>query len=440
MKKLYTFVFIIFVSVILNIIFYNSNIIDVSTGEKLNNIVLQWPVFRLLIEPFYAFAYYILTMERSGYVFALASWLSWLVLFSILFCRYNNLKLKNTIIVSCFSFFFFVSLCCSVVMLPVIGPKITNIHGYKIVDVHSHTISSRDNISSMLSSMKFHKEHGFTDYFVTEHDNTKGYKTIPFESAKKHIFPGIQIRTKEGVSILLLSNIPFRYEDFKEKSIKEMIDLAHSKNMLVVMPHWWKWHRPDLQQLVDWGIDGFEIYNCGYRYISDQTRQELIDICNKNNLPMFGTTDWHGLGYMMNVWTIIQAKDNKNVFELMKEKPKTKIIVHDVKGNQSALRYIFEPFYFIYIYVTTTQLKYVLSFYMIIFILIGLLYKINIVRIVRISSLLLACFFSFCILHFVYFLNYSFYSNVMIPETIIPTAASLVLIWLVIWGFCDKNI
>jgi hypothetical protein len=219
-----------------------------------------------------------------------------------------------------------------------------------------------------------------------------------------------------------------------------MIDLAHSKNMLVVMPHWWKWHRPDLQQLVDWGIDGFEIYNCGYRYISDQTRQELIDICNKNNLPMFGTTDWHGLGYMMNVWTIIQAKDNKNVFELMKEKPKTKIIVHDVKGNQSALRYIFEPFYFIYIYVTTTQLKYVLSFYMIIFILIGLLYKINIVRIVRISSLLFACFFSFCILHFVYFLNYSFYSNVMIPETIIPTTASLVLIWLIIWGSCDKNI
>ncbi|MBQ4178634.1 MAG: hypothetical protein II598_02695 [Elusimicrobia bacterium] len=440
MKKLYTFVFIIFVSVILNIIFYNSNIIDVSTGEKLSNIVLQWPVFRLLIEPFYAFAYYILTMERSGYVFALASWLSWLVLFSILFCRYNNLKLKNTIIVSCFSFFFFVSLCCSVVMLPVIGPKITNIHGYKIVDVHSHTISSRDNISSMLSSMKFHKEHGFTDYFVTEHDNTKGYKTIPFESAKKHIFPGIQIRTKEGVSILLLSNIPFRYEDFKEKSIKDMIDLAHSKSMLVVMPHWWKWHRPDLQQLVDWGIDGFEIYNCGYRYISDQTRQELIDICNKNNLPMFGTTDWHGLGYMMNVWTIIQAKDNKNVFELMKEKPKTKIIVHDVKGNQSALRYIFEPFYFIYIYVTTTQLKYVLSFYMIIFILIGLLYKVPVIRTVRIVSLLLACFFSTCLLHFVCLLRYSFYNNVMIPETIIPTVLSLIFIWLIIWGFCDKNI
>ncbi len=440
MKKLYTFVSIIFISVILNIIFYNSNIIDISTGEKLNNIILQWPVFRLLIEPFYAFAYYILTMERSGYIFAMVSWLSWLVLLSILFCKYNNLKLKNTIIVSCFSFFFFISLCCSVIMLPVIGPRITNIRDYKIVDVHSHTISSRDNISTMLSSINFHKKHGFTDFFVTEHDNTNGYKTIPYDIGTAHIFPGIQIRTKEGVSILLLSNNYFRYEDFRGKSIKEMIDLAHSKDMMVVMPHWWKWHRPDLQQLVDWGIDGFEIYNCGYRYITDQTRQELINICNENNLPMFGTTDWHGLGYMTNVWTLIKDKDNKNVFELMKEKPKTKIIVHNVKGDQSKLRYVFEPFYFMYLYVTTTPLKYVLGFYMFIFILVGLLYKKNVIRIIRIVSLSLTCFFSGCILYFVCFLNYSFYNNVMIPETIIPTAASLVLIWFIIWGFCDKNI
>ncbi len=440
MKKIYFLVSIIIVSVILNIFFYTSNIIDISTGEQLNNVILQWPIFRLFIEPFYAFAYYILTMERSGYVFAFVSWLSWLILITVLICRYKSFKLKNTIIFCCFSFFLFISLCCCVIILPVIGPKITNIDGYKVIDIHSHTISSRDNISSVSSSINFHKKHGFTDFFITEHDNTNGYKTIPDSIGTEHIFPGIQIRTKEGVSVLLLSQEEFEYEDFQDKSIEELIDLAHFRDMLVVMPHWWKWYRPDLQQLIDWEIDGFEIYNCGYRYISDQTRQELIDICNKNNLPMFGTTDWHGLGYMMNVWTIIQAKDNKNVFELMKEKPKTKIIVHDVKGNQSALRYIFEPFYFIYIYVTTTQLKYVLSFYMIIFILIGLLYKINIVRIVRISSLLLACFFSFCILHFVYFLNYSFYSNVMIPETIIPTAASLVLIWLVIWGFCDKNI
>ena len=240
--------------------------------------------------------------------------------------------------------------------------------------------------------------------------------------------------------MLLLSQKRFKYGDFRDKTIKEMIDLAHSKGMMVVMPHWWKWHRPDLQQLVDWGIDGFEIYNCGYRYISDQTRQQLINICNENNLPMFGTTDWHGLGYMTNVWTIIKEKDDKNVFELIKEKNKTKIVVHDVKGSQSIMRYVFEPFYFLYNYTTDTPLKYVLSFYVFIFIVIALLYNVPIMRIVRIISLFASMFFSMCVFYFTYALQYNFYENVMIPETILPTAISLVVIWLIIWGFCDKDI
>jgi len=440
MKKIYTIISVIIVSIILNIYFYSSNIIDISTGDKLSNISLQWPIFRLFIEPFYAFAYYILTMERTGYVFALISWLLWIIIVTLLVCKYKKVDLKNTIISCCFYFFFFVSVTCSVIILPVIGPKIVGVQGYKILDTHSHTISSRDNISSMESSIKFHKKHGFTDFFVTEHDNTNGYKTIPGNIGINNIFPGIQIRTTNGQSILLLSQYYFKYEDFKGKSIKEMINLAHLRGMLVVMPHWWKWHEPELQQLVNWGIDGFEIYNCGYRYINEETRQKLIDICNKNNLLMVGTTDWHGLGYMTNVWTLIEEKNGKNVFELMKEKPKTKIVVHDVKGNQSVVRYIFEPFYFLYNYVTTTPLKYVLSFYMFILVLIGLLLKVPNKKIIRITSLILAGFFSVCIFYFVSILQYSFYLNVMIPETILPTAASLLLIWITIWSFCDKDI
>ena len=272
-KKIYSLFSIIIGSIVLNICLYSSNIIDVSTGEKINNISLQWPTIRLFIEPFYAFAYYILTMERSGYVFALISWLLWLVFITILLCKYNKINLKNSIVYSCFSFFFFISLCCSVIILPVIGPKITNVEGYKVLDAHSHTISSRDNISTIASSVNFHKKHGFTDFFITEHDNTNGYKTIPYNIETKHIFPGIQIRTTDGQSILLLSQYCFKYEDFKDRSIKEMISLAHAKDMLVIMPHWWKWKKPNLRQLVDWQIDGFEIYNCGYRYISNETRQ-----------------------------------------------------------------------------------------------------------------------------------------------------------------------
>ena len=110
----------------------------------------------------------------------------------------------------------------------------------------------------------------------------RGFFLFPSDERRNHVFPGIQIRTTEGISVLLLSSKFFRYEDFAKNSLKDLINLAHKNDMLVIMPHWWKWHRPALQEVVDSGIDGFEIYNCGYRYISDSTRKEIIDICKKN--------------------------------------------------------------------------------------------------------------------------------------------------------------
>ena len=144
MKKIYSFIFLILVCVVLNIIFYGSCIVDISNGITINNIILQWPIYRFFIEPFYAFAYYVLTMETTGYIYAFVSWLFWIVLFSILFCKYKNLKLKSTIIFCFSAIFFFCSLCAAVIILPISGPKIIVPDGYKIADIHFNTISAKD--------------------------------------------------------------------------------------------------------------------------------------------------------------------------------------------------------------------------------------------------------------------------------------------------------
>jgi hypothetical protein len=324
--------------------------------------------------------------------------------------------------------------------LPVIGPKLSVPDDYKVVDAHSHTIASKDNISTVLSSINYHKKHGFTDFFITEHDNTNGFYSIPCDVDDSNIFPGIQIRTTEGVSVLLLSKYQFRYRDYMDKSIKEMIDLAHSEGMLVVMPHWWKWKKPPLQELVDMGIDGFEIYNCGYRYIKEETRKEIIDICKKNNLLMLGSTDWHGLGYMANVWTVVKKNGDKNIFELLESRPEMRVIVHDVKGTQSPIRYIFEPFFAFYYYIVNTELKYVLNFYMIMSIILLFFIKTRFSEIVRYSSLFLSLFFSIVLFYFSYILSFNLMTNVIIPETILPTTIGLTVVWIVIWSLSDKNI
>jgi hypothetical protein len=440
MKKVYILISTLFISFLINYFFYTSNLIDIVTGQTVNSFHLQWPLLRLFIEPFYAFAYHILTMERSGYIFALISWLIWTIIFAIIFAKVKKLNRKATIFFPIFSMFLVSSIISLVIFLPVQGPKIIPAsNNYVIFDPHSHTISSRDAISNIYSSMNFHFYQGYTDFFITEHDTTRGFFLFPSGPNRNHVFHGIQIRTTEGISVLLLSPKFFRYEDFAKNSLKDLINLAHKNDMLVIMPHWWKWHRPDLNEVVSCGIDGFEIYNCGYRYITDSTRQELIDTCKKNNLIMLGSTDWHGYGYMTNVWSVIKNDGNKNLFELLKAKPQVQVIVHDVRGNQSIIRYIFEPFYAFIHYLTYTKVKYILSFYMIISFLLVFLSFFKFKTIVRFVSLLFALFFD-CALF--YFAN-SFTANthsVILPETIIPTLIGFVFVWLILWGTSGKNL
>lgn len=440
MKKIYGYICLILISVILNSFLYSQNLINVATDAPVSDVFLQWPVLRLFIEPFYAFSYYILTLERSGYVFALSSWLFWITAFVIVFSKYKKIEIKKIILYCVFSVFFLVSVICGIIILPVIGPKLTVPADYKVFDVHSHTIASRDNISTVLSSINYHKGHGFTDFFITEHDNTKGFSSIPYDVNIDNIFPGIQIRTSDGISILLLSAHQFKYRDFQDKSIAEMVQTAHKQQMLAVVPHWWKWNRPPLEDLVKMGVDGFEIYNCGYRYISRQTRQKIIDVCRQNNLMIFGTTDWHGLGYMTNVWTLTKKDGAKTLFELLSSRPENYVIAHDVKGSQSALRYAFEPFSAFYYYIINTELKYILSFYMLISAALLVLIKVKFDKIIRYVSLLFSLFFSVALFYFSYILSANLITNEIIPDSIFPAAISLVVIWFIIWGLSDKNI
>lgn len=439
MKKVYLFVLLILISVTANVLFYSPNIVDLVTGEKLSNIVLQWPVWRLFIEPFYALSYYIMGMDSGSYWFAGISWLLWIILFAFLFAKSKKENLKNTAIYCAFFVFFFVSVVCMVISLPIIGGKITNVEGYKVVDVHSHTIESRDSISTVMSSIAYHNMQGFTDFFITDHDNTKSYNNIPADIGTEHIFPGVQIKTREGQTLILLSQYKFRYEDFRDMSTKELIKFAHSEGMLVIAPYWWEYNFTEPEQLVKWGIDGFEIYNYRHLNVSKEYRQRLIELCKTNKLLMFGSTDWHGMGYMTNVWTLVERTSNTNIFNLLSKKPETKIVVHKTKNSTSFIRYIFEPFYFLLSYSVDTPLKYVMSFYMFFLIIAALTYKLPALKIIRIISLYMSfvlCIYTF---YFVKMLTYSFFNNVVIPEEILPISISLVFIWLIIWGFCDKE-
>ena len=154
---------------------------------------------------------------------------------------------------------------------------------------------------------------------------------------------------------------------------------------------------------------------------------------------MLGSTDWHGYGYMTNVWSVIQNNGNKIFFELLKEKPQVHVIVHNVKGTQSIIRYIFEPFYFVIHYLTYTKIKFILSFYMILTFILVFLSIFKFKTVIRFISILFALFFDCALFYFANLFTANKHS-VILPETIIPVLIGLVLVWLIFWGISGKNL
>ena len=143
-------------------------------------------------------------------------------------------------------------------------------------------------------------------------------------------------------------------------ALADIIRKVHENKMLVIMPHWQKWHRQAFVELKDFRIDGFEIYNCGYRNFNENERRAMIDFSKENNLLMFGVTDWHGLVCMSDVWTVFQGNVSENITGVACKKPQMQVILYRQERSISILRFIFEPFAAFYYYIKNAGLKYVI--------------------------------------------------------------------------------
>ena len=236
--------------------------------------------------------------------------------------------------------------------IPVPRAKAHAPKNFNITDYHSHTYYSHDGLDSPGQSLRYHERLGFNSFFDTEHGHTNGFDKFPAAARLTTVYPGMQVSTTERVSLLVLADRPYDAAPFLHKSVKEVIGLAHANGFIVICPHWWKWRYFTWQQLYDFGIDGFEIYNAGYRKFAPAERRELVDFCKAKGLLMTGSTNWHGWGYMSNVWTAIEnGAGNGLPFDSLMKHALTKVIVLERPGEaQGLLRYALEPFFGCYYY------------------------------------------------------------------------------------------
>jgi predicted metal-dependent phosphoesterase TrpH len=283
----------------------------------------------------------------------LASWLFWLFILAIGIGISKKDKLKNILFRVLRFELGFMSLVMFCLFLPFPAPHLNAPKSFEITDFHSHTFYSHDGLVSPKTNLFYHDNLGFTSFYDTEHGHTAGFDKFPADKRLTTVYPGMQVSTTERVSLLVLADKPYDGELYRNKSVKEVIDLAHSNGFIVVCPHWWKWRYFTWQQLYDFGLDGFEIYNAGYRKFSPEERRRMIDFCKQKNLLMTGSTDWHGWGYLSNVWTAVERPAGSQVldFQSLRKHITTKVLVLQRPGEiQGLFRDVFEPFVGCYYY------------------------------------------------------------------------------------------
>ncbi|MCL2390205.1 MAG: hypothetical protein FWD54_06280 [Endomicrobia bacterium] len=422
------------------LIFYSpQQLYDLITQTPAYDFSIDWPVARILTEPFYAFALYALNLDRNFYRPALISWGVWILIAVFTYCVINKTTALYCFKRILYAFMLFATVLLFTVLIPLPGPKLIKPEGYVAADIHSHTMVSHDATGSAASNLKFHELQGFDFFFITEHNHTKGFLKFPENERYKKVFPGVQMQTKDGVSVLLLSGQEFDGNEYKNITLSEIIEKAHQNSMLVIMPHWWKWHKFSYQELTELGIDGFEVYNCGYRYFDAKEQSELISFCKENNLLMFGTTDWHGWGYMTDVWTVFKGDAEQNLKDQLAKKPDLKVITFREKQWNSPARFIFEPFAAYYYYVKNADMTALLSFMAWFGILFTLMSSNAAKYIKSYLPAALSLFFLGAAIYYYVISIQALETNRIILTSVVPVLTGMSLLWFALWRMNGKD-
>jgi hypothetical protein len=306
-----------------------------------------------------------------------------------------------------------------------------------IADLHSHTWHSQDGVMSPAKAVNYHRDLGFDLFFATEHNHTIGFDGFPRPDILRYVYPGMQMSTTQGISLLILADRPFDGARFKDLTVKELIDRAHADGFVVICPHWWKWRKFEWRELAGLGIDGFEVYNAGYRKFPEAERKKLIDFCRENKLIIAGSTDWHGWGRMSNVWTVLDLPKNaiarSSLIEYLRSRPATRVVVYSRPELHGTLRYALEPFFGAYYYFGSMDWKQLAGwiFWILVFALAGGtgMFRRSGRRFAPIVSGLL---FALGLFYLALWLPLKG-ENFIIPQLVVPVIVTLSAMWFAVW-------
>lgn len=184
------------------------------------------------------------------------------------------------------------------------------------IDLHVHTKYSNDALIEPNVLLKIARKRMLDGVAITDHDTTKGWKSIPNTSLT--VIPGIEKRTNLGSIIGL-----FITDNVNTSEFHETVDEIRSQGGIVVIPHpcdplrrdTLKIDQLDKKTLVE-KIDMVEVFNsrCFFNYFNIKARKlaEELEKC------MVGGSDAHLPFEVGNAYTAFNSVSEEEIYRTLK--------------------------------------------------------------------------------------------------------------------------
>jgi hypothetical protein len=191
-----------------------------------------------------------------------------------------------------------------------------------VVDFHSHTNRSHDVRKTWMhgfdaeANRRWHRRAGFDVAFVTDHNVVSRESGVGSrgEAGVTIVCPGIEVSAWRAHIVLLGDTLPVdqnRYNGSLDSllNLLRTSDTAYGSLSVASLPEYRRNHWGRLPQLVDAGLDGFEIVNAAPKAneMTRAQRDSVVALARARNRFVVGVSDSHGWGATSMVWNLVRV-------------------------------------------------------------------------------------------------------------------------------------
>ena len=191
---------------------------------------------------------------------------------------------------------------------------------WSVVDFHSHTNRSHDVRGTLMggfdleANRRWHARAGFDAVFITDHNVASHESRVASHEpgAMTVICPGVEVSAWHAHIVLLGDTLAIPRDSYA-KDLEGLLALLHQSDSsyhaisVASLPEYRRSHWDHLGQLVEAGLDGFEIVNASpaANELTRSQRDTVVLLARAHKRFDVGVSDSHGWGATSMVWNLI---------------------------------------------------------------------------------------------------------------------------------------